>query len=427
MLSSRHWLHLDWEKLRRQWRDVDLLLLLFPIALTVLGSAEIHSSLTNVTTGNFHSYWLQHLITGAIGLGAALLIMRSAYNQLLSWHWILYGISNLLLVLVDLVGETEGGAQSWLGVGGFNIQPSEFAKLSVIISLAAVIHRMPIRSPQQMGIAISVVILPWILIFIQPDLGTALVFGAITIVMLYWGGAKLGWLTLLVSPLPSAILFGVLVDKGLWPLWLIWVAAMGATAWQSLPWPRIGTLIAVGVNLISGGLGKFFWNLLQPYQQIRLTIFTDPSQDPLDSGYHLIQSRIAIGAGELWGRGLMQGTQTQLNFIPEQHTDFIFSAVGEELGFIGALAVLVAFWLISWRLIIVAQNAREDFGSLLAIGVFAMILFQVLVNIGMTIGLAPVTGLPLPWVSYGRSALLTNFLAIGLVESVATQRRRLKF
>ena len=157
------------------------------------------------------------------------------------------------------------------------------------------------------------------------------------------------------------------------------------------------------VNSIAGKIGELLWGLLQDYQRDRLTLFLNPEQDPLGGGYHLIQSRIAIGSGQLWGRGLFHGTQTQLSFIPEQHTDFIFSALGEELGFMGAQAMVFAFWFICLRLIIIAQNAKDNFGSLLAIGVLSMIVFQVVVNIGMTIGLAPITGIPLPWMSYGRS------------------------
>jgi rod shape determining protein RodA len=166
---------------------------------------------------------------------------------------------------------------------------------------------------------------------------------------------------------------------------------------------------------------------LQDYQKERLILFLNPERDPLGGGYHLIQSRIAIGAGGVYGKGLFNGTQTQLNFIPEQHTDFIFSAIGEELGFVGAIFLLLAFWLICLRLVAIAQTAKDNFGSLLAIGVLSMLVFQAIVNIGMTIGLAPVTGIPLPWISYGRSALLTNFMAIGVVESVANHRQRRKF
>lgn len=226
----------------------------------------------------------------------------------------------------------------------------------------------------------------------------------------------------MLSPVVSAILFNTFL-----PVWFVWILVIGVVAWRSLPWYRLGTLGAVVINLLSGGLGHFLWGLLKDYQKKRLIIFLNPDQDPLGGGYHLIQSRIGIGAGGMFGQGLHQGTQTQLSFIPEQHTDFIFAAIGEELGFIGCMLVLFAFWLICLRLVIIAQNAKENFGSLIAIGVFSMIVFQVTVNVGMTIGLSPVTGIPLPFLSYGKSSLLMNFLAIGLVESVANYRQRLKF
>jgi rod shape determining protein RodA len=184
---------------------------------------------------------------------------------------------------------------------------------------------------------------------------------------------------------------------------------------------------AVAINLIGGEVGHIFWGLLKDYQKNRIITFLNPEHDPLGSGYHLIQSRIAIGSGELWGRGLYHGTQTQGNFVPEQHTDFIFSAIGEELGFVGCIAVLLVFWFFCLRLVMIAESSKNNFGSLLAVGVLAMIVFQVIINIGMTIGMAPVTGIPLPWVSYGRSAILTNFIAVGLVGSVANYRQRLKF
>jgi rod shape determining protein RodA len=226
----------------------------------------------------------------------------------------------------------------------------------------------------------------------------------------------------MVSPLVAGILFNLSI-----PVWLLWSAGMGAIAWYTLPWRWLSTVLATGINLISGKLGQVFWGFLEDYQKDRLVLFLDPDKDPLGGGYHLIQSRIAIGAGQLWGQGLRGGTQTQLSFIPEQHTDFIFSAVGEEWGFVGCMVVLVAYLLIFFRLVVIAQNAKDNFGSLLVVGIFTMILFQTAINIGMTIGLAPITGIPLPWLSYGRSSLLTNFVALGIVESVANFRHRLKF
>jgi len=239
--------------------------------------------------------------------------------------------------------------------------------------------------------------------------------------MFYWGNVNPGWLILLFSPL-----FSVLLNNLSTPIWVGWILVAGVIAWRSLPWRWLGTFGTVLVNVVSGHVGHIFWGVLKDYQKMRLTGFLNPEKDPLGSGYHLIQSRIAIGAGELKGRGLNQGTQTQLNFIPEQHTDFIFSAIGEELGFIGCVLVLFCFWLICLRLVIIAQTANDNFGSLLAIGILSMLIFQVFVNIGMNIGLAPVTGIPLPFLSYGNASLLSNFLGLGLAESVANRRQRKK-
>lgn len=416
-----------WKSLIQPWQNIDLWLLLLPIALTVLGGVMIRSVEINQAGANWAA---QHFITGAIGLAIALLIARSRYEMLLQWHWLFYGATICLLLAVKFFG-TEGlGAQRWITILGFNLQPSEFAKLGAIITMAAMLSTRPASTIPAALRALAVTAVPWILVFLEPNLGTSLVFGAITMGMLYWGNANPGWLVLVLSPLISAILFNLNTIVPVWiilPLWVLWIGVIGVVAWRSLPWYKVGTLGAVVVNLVSGGLGHLLWGLLKDYQKQRLIIFLNPDQDPLGGGYHLIQSRIGIGAGGLWGRGLHQGTQTQLNFIPEQHTDFIFAAIGEELGFVGGFLVLVAFWLICLRLVIIAQNAKDDFGSLIAIGVFSMIVFQVSVNIGMTIGLSPVTGIPLPFLSYGKSSLVMNLMAIGVVESVANFRQRLKF
>lgn len=419
------------------WHQVDWLLFALTTGLTVFGGIMIRSTELNLGWTD----WWQHWLVGGIGLALALGIARWHYAILIQWHWAIYGITNVSLLAVMFIGTTALGAQRWITIGGFNIQPSEFAKVGIIISLAALLHARTASTIPAVVKTLAITGVPWALVFLQPDLGTSLVFGAITLGMLYWANAHPGWLLLMVSPLVSAIIYGVCVPE--WPEWgttlqigaalwrslpwLVWVAAMGAVGLASLPWPGLGTLGAIGVNGAAGVLGHILWGLLKDYQKDRLILFLDPEKDPLGGGYHLIQSRIAIGAGELWGRGLYHGTQTQLNFIPEQHTDFIFSAIGEELGFVGCLSVLFVFWLICLRLVLIAQRSKDNFGSLLAIGVLSMLVFQLIVNVGMTIGLAPVTGIPLPWISYGRSALLTNFIAIGLVESVANHRQRQRY
>ncbi|MEM9005045.1 MAG: rod shape-determining protein RodA [Cyanobacteria bacterium P01_F01_bin.86] len=412
-------IHSNWKRWLQAWQQVDWLLFLAPTLLMSFASVVIASTQLNLDAT---IYGWNHFFLGMMGLALALWIARIRYDILLQWQWIIYVLVNLSLVAVIFVGTTGFGAQRWITIFGFNVQPSEFAKLGLIITLASLLRDR--TSTTLFGVIRALLIggVPWALVFVQPDLGTSLVFGAITLGMLYWANVNLGWLVLMVSPLVAAIVFHFSI-----PIWLVWGIGMGVIAWITLPWRLFSTVSATAINLVSGKLGEVLWGLLKDYQKDRLILFLDPDKDPLGGGYHLIQSRIAIGAGQLWGRGLHQGTQTQLNFIPEQHTDFVFSAIGEEWGFIGAIAVIAAFWFICLRLVIIAQNAKDNFGSLLAIGVFSMLIFQVTINISMTIGLAPVTGIPLPWMSYGRSALLTNFIALGIVESVANHRHRLKF
>lgn len=411
------------------WQFIDWFLILLVIALSSLGGLTIQSiqKLKELTE------WQQHFVIEGVGIFVAFFLARLPYNALLKWHWTTYTITNISLIAVIFIGTTAKGAQSWINIGGFNVQPSEFAKVGVIITLAALLHERSASTIPSIMRTIGITLIPWGLILLQPDLGTSLVFGAITLTMLYWANANLGWILIMVSPLTSVILFGLMnYYSNIYALklvWLGWVLGIGLIAWLTLPWrygiPRfLSTITVLGMNLMAGVLGQILWGILKPYQKARITMFLNPEQDPLGSGYHLIQSRIAIGSGELQGLGLYRGTQTQLDFIPEQHTDFIFSAIGEEWGFIGAGLVVLVYWLICWRLLVIARNAKDDFGSLLAIGVLAMIAFQAVINIGMTIGVAPITGIPLPFLSYGRSSLLKCFIAIGLVESVANSRQR---
>jgi rod shape determining protein RodA len=394
---------------------MDWVLILLVLSLTFFGGVMIRSAELNQAVTD----WTQHWIFGGIGFVMVLVIARIPYTHLLRWHWVTYGATNGLLLAVIALGNSAKGAQRWISIAGIQVQPSEFAKVGLIITLAAILHRRPANTLPTFLRALAIAIPPWLLVFRQPDLGTSLVFGAIALGMLYWANANPGWLLLLVSPLAAAILHSVSI-----PIWIVWSVLTGIVAWLTLPIRWVSTIVAIGINLSAGSIGPIIWGILKEYQRKRLIVFLNPEADQLGAGYHLIQSRIAIGAGELWGQGLNQGTQTQLNFIPEQHTDFIFSSIGEEFGFVGGICLLLTFFVLCWRLLKIARQAPDNFGSLLAIGILSMISFQVIVNISMTIGVAPVTGIPLPWISYGRSALITNFIAIGLVESVANYRRR---
>jgi rod shape determining protein RodA len=337
-------------------------------------------------------------------------------------QWPIYLATLISLVAVRFVGTSALGAQRWINIAGFHVQPSEFAKLAAILILAGVLSRYPVERPVDLVRPILLILPPWALVFFEPNLGTSLVFGAVLLVMLYWAGMPLAWLVLLLSPLITAIVAGVLP----WGL-VVWIPLMGWLAWRSLPWKRIALAVVLAVESAFALITPQLWmHGLKEYQRDRLLLFLDPSKDPLGGGYHLLQSRVGIGSGGLWGTGLMHGSLTRLRFIPEQHTDFIFSALGEETGFVGSVLVVLGFALLVWRLLQIASHASTDVESLLVVGIGAMVMFPVVVNIFMNIGLGPVTGIPLPWMSYGRSAMLVNCISIGLCASVARRSRSLR-
>ena len=395
---------------QRQGDSVDWILWGVPLFLTVVAGILIASTQRQAD----YADWYQHWITAAVGLALGLLMARMPLEQLRNLFWPIYGATILSLVAVRFMGTSALGAQRWISIGSFHVQPSEFAKIGAILLLAGVLSRYPVERPVDLVRPIGLIGVPWILVFIQPDLGTSLVFGAIVLVMLFWAGLPLPWLVLLLSPLLTAILAGTFP----WAL-LVWIPLMAWLAWRSLPWKRVGPAVVSAVQVLFAVITPLLWmHGLREYQRDRLVLFLDPSKDPLGGGYHLLQSKVGIGSGGFWGTGLMHGLLTKLRFIPEQHTDFIFSAVGEEMGFLGSALMVAAYALLCWRLIQIAVHARTDVESLVVVGVGAMLMFQVVVNICMTIGLGPVTGIPLPWVSYGRSAMLVNFICLGFCASV---------
>jgi rod shape determining protein RodA len=381
------------------------------ICLVTIGSLAIYSVGHNNT--DLANYWWNHLLISGIGIALLVLLTQWDYRHLIPLRWVIYVGINLLLLAVLAFGTIALGAQRGINIAGFYVQPSEFAKICLMITIGSILPPKSIQTVKDLVTVLLVILPSCILVLIQPDLGTTIVLVAITLGMLYWAGAPLPWLLLLCSPVISAVILAFSI-----PLWFLWIATIGVIGARAAGGPPV-TIGAVIINLVSGELGKIGWHLLHPYQRQRLVLFLNPDQDPLGGGYHLIQSRIAIGAGQFWGKGFMAGTQTQLNFIPEQHTDFIFTAIGEEWGFVGSMTVIVLFTILCLRLLVIAVNSRDNFGSLLAIGMLCLILFQTFINIGMTIGLAPVTGIPLPFLSYGRTAVIAYTIGLGLAASVA--------
>ena len=392
-------------------KNVDYIIWIVPFVLVHLSCFLIASTQRNLGIAD----WYQHAITAYIGSLIVYFLAQFPLQNLRKYIIPIYFITILTLLYVNFSGTSALGAQRWFSFAGFNIQPSEFAKLTLILILASILDRKRFLGLSQLIKPLLVSFLPWILVFIQPDLGTSLVFGAILLGMLYWSGMPYEWAFIILATVVTGLL-ACLYQIGL----IIWIPLIGLLGFKTLPNKKILTLFIIFFHSLIARITPWFWSTaLKDYQRDRLIIFLNPSQDPLGGGYHMLQSKIGIGSGGLLGTGLMQGQLTKLKFIPEQHTDFIFSALGEEAGFIGTLLVISLFFILIFRLIKIALEARTDFESLVVIGIASMFIFQIMVNIFMTIGLGPVTGIPLPFMSYGRTALLVNFISLGFCLSVS--------
>lgn len=360
-----------------------------------------------------------------VGLAALVVFWRIPY---IFWTQkavvpVLYGINLGLLLAVMLRGHAALGAQRWLQLGPITLQPSEIAKLVVIFTLATWFRGRPIKSFFDIFKALLIMLPPAVLVFKQPDLGTSLTFGAVFLAVSFWAGATLTDILVLLSPLLSLIINALNYDA--WLLFIIGLGILLAVFWRRRGWSVLLHLamcaVVIAANYGAGECRSHLWGMLKEYQQKRLTSFVNPYEDPRGSGYHILQSLIAIGSGGLNGSGLGRGNQSQGAFIPERHTDFIFAAVGEELGFRFSFLVVIAYAVICIRALMIAYGSREEpGGSFMAIGLMAMFLFHVFLNIGMTMGIMPVAGVPLPFLSYGGTALIVDMIGIGLLLSIRT-------
>ncbi len=392
----------------------DLQLAGLMLLLTGLGIAMIYSAgqveVRSVATG----IWVRQLAWLSVALIAFIISSRLPL-RFLEWlaPWV-YGVSLGLLGLVLVIGTGPNG--SWIELGPGRLQPAEVAKLGTILMLARLLSGkdQDFAGLSRLWKPVAVVVLPFALVLLQPDLGSAIIFGVILIAALFWAGVPLVKIFLLVSPAISLLLgFN-------WIVWGLWFLIVAATLYLHRPF-ILESVSVILANFAAGALTLRLWNSLAPYQQNRLLVFLDPDIDPRGAGWHLIQSKVAIGSGGMFGRGFAEGPQKRLAFLPEQHTDFIFSVVGEELGFVGVLAFLAIFGFILWRVLRIAVDALDDFGSTIAFCIFAILFAHLLVNLGMTVGLLPITGLPLPLVSYGGSFLLLLYAGFGLVQRVAAE------
>ena len=393
-------------------------LLLVPLILVIISGVLIKSIQGDSLLSNYSS----HILTGFLGYFLAYFISYIPLERLRNYLIPFYLCTLMSLFLIYFVGISVSGAQRWLNLGIISFQPSEVAKLSTVLTLALVLDKKTISKIRDLVLPLIVVIFPWLLIFFQPDLGTSLVLLVLTGVMLYWSLMPIEWILIFVFCIVTSILYLTLPT-----ILIFWIPFIGYLAYRISKKKIIFPFLAISLHLLVAKLTPILWEYgLKEYQKDRLVLFLDPNRDPLGGGYHLLQSKIAIGSGGFLGTGLLRGKLTNLQFIPEQHTDFIFTALGEELGFVGCAIVIFLFFFLMYKLINIAKRARSEFESLIVIGIAAIFLFQIIINIFMTVGLGPVTGIPLPFMSYGRTALLINFISIGFVLSTLKRSRSLR-
>ncbi len=392
-------------------KKIDFIILFSLLGLLALGLVALYSSSHTATGEGIESnYFVRQLVWIFIGFTLMLLIFLIPHRWIYSAAYGIYGICILFLILVLFFGKIGQGAERWLQIGPLSFQPSEFAKLATILAISRFISRdeCDLNSEKDFILAAAFVVAPFLLIIRQPDLGTSTVFAALALPMFYWAGLRLSNLFLIIMPV--LIILASFQFHTFLILMIILVVY--------LLYSHRSKLVIVFnflLNIVMGLLTPVLWENLKPYQKNRIIIFLNPEADPRGAGYQIIQSKVAIGSGGPLGKGFMQGSQTQLRFLPEQHTDFIYAVIGEEFGFAGALVGLGLFMGLLIRGIQIASSVRNRFNSIVAVGIVTVIAFHVVINLGMTVGLLPVTGLPLPFISYGGSSLLTNMIMVGIL------------
>lgn len=387
------------------------------LALVGIGLLSIYSATFDAYEGRD---FYRQLLWAVIGLLSMLTMMALPLRWLQRSAFTIFFSSLTLLVLVLLVGKRVYGSQSWLGFGGLGIQPSEFVKITTMLAVASFLSRSDVKATDLKDLvkASAVVSLPIVLIIMQPDFGTSLTFLAMFIPVLYWAGASKFLIIIIIAPaiVAAASIIGTTP-------FLIVLILLGAGLWMLRHENQFVASLVFAANVVIGFLVQIIYSKLPLYQQKRIATFLDPDNDPLGAGYNVIQAKVAIGSGGLMGKGFMRGTQTQLSFIPKQWTDFIFCVPGEEFGFLGGLVVLGLFAVLLYHGIHLSSIAKNKFSSLLAISITSLFAFHIFVNIGMSVGLMPVIGIPLPFLSYGGSSLVSYLIMAGLLMNVYANRK----
>lgn len=387
--------------------------------LLVFGLLAIYSSTQNVfqVRNNFEKQLFALALSGIL-FTVIYFLPPTLIRTAVPWG---YGLSIFLLLAVLVLGKTINGAKAWIVLGPLNLQPAEFSKIATLLALAAFLDEKgnDLDDIKTILKYLAIGLFPVALIMLQPDLGSSLVYFGMMLALLFWRGiSTFGLFVVLAPPLVMiASLFGPWYIAGAFVI----VAAFLFTFKKNI----FITTALLGVNFASAFFVKYLFDILSPHQKKRILSFVDPNADPLGAGYNAIQAQIAIGSGGLTGKGFMSGNQTQLQFIPEQWSDFIFCVIGEEFGFVGTMLILVMFMVIFLRMLKIATEIRNQFLSLVVVGILSIFTVHFAINIGMVLGIMPVIGIPLPFVSYGGSSLLSNFIMLGIVYNIYRSRQML--
>lgn len=396
----------------------DLMIFIPLMILIVFGLLAIYSSTINhpKASGNFN----KQLFFVVISIFIFFIVYFLPQQTFKFFSIPTYLVSLFFLVAVLAVGKVIYGAKSWFGIGGFGFQPSELAKLGTVLFLSFWLsfRERDINNIKDIGLALLIGFIPIGLIMLEPDTGTSIVFFFITLVLVYWSGISLFGLFVVLSP--GISIFASVVGL---PYFLI-VLALIVAALFFFKRDLFNSVTIFVMNLSAGFFFEFIYKVLKPHQQLRIVSFLNPNADPLGSGYNAIQAKVAIGSGGLFGKGFMQGNQTQLRFIPEQWTDFIFCVIGEEFGFIGSFIVVTCFLIIFYRLLKLASQSKDAYSSLVTMGILTILFTHFALNIGMNVGVTPVIGLPLPFLSYGGSSLMIDMLLLAIAMNFYRNRKQ---
>jgi|WetSurMetagenome_2_1015567.scaffolds.fasta_scaffold112186_2 rod shape determining protein RodA len=410
----------------RRFKKFDFPLLWTAIALWIVGIFLIFSATHAVENGPLAGLYKQQIVWVLLALLVIAAIISIPGRFFFGFGYVFYGIALLLLLLAELIGASAKGAERWIIFAGVKLQPSEFAKIGVLLALARYLseHTLSLERITSFIIPTALIGVPFILVLKQPDLGTAMVFCAMAIPMFYWGGLALIEVFYLISPGVSLALSAI-------PLIMSFSSGKDWGFAGAVPWgifflvliailyfmrPHLFLMIGVvAANLFTATIITVVWRVLKDYQKMRIISFIDPQQDAFGTGYQVIQSKVAIGSGWIFGKGFLQGTQTKLSFLPEQHTDFIFSALGEQFGLFGCVVIIGLFFFLVARGVLLTQTVRNRFYNLVIVGGVSIIAVHMFINTAMTLGMMPVVGIPLPFLSYGGSFTLTLAILLGLI------------